>query len=102
MSLLSRMLRVSLIAVSAAATSSYAHAQEPGGSPPPVPREMRAIWIATVDNMDWPSRAGLSTEQQKSELVAILDKAAELRMNAVVLQVRPEADALYASKLEPW
>ena len=63
---------------------------------------MRAVWIATVDNMDWPSRAGLSSDQQKSELLAIFDKVAELRMNAVILQVRPAADAFYASKLEPW
>lgn len=71
-------------------------------SPPPVMREMRAVWIATVDNMDWPSRAGLTSKQQKDELTAIFDKVAELRMNAVILQVRPSADALYASKLEPW
>ena len=63
---------------------------------------MRAVWIATVDNMDWPSRAGLTSDQQKSELLAIFDKVAELRMNAVILQVRPGADAFYASKLEPW
>ena len=70
--------------------------------PPSVPRELRAMWIATVDNMDWPSKAGLSTEEQQRELVAILDKAVELHMNAVVLQVRPAADALYKSALEPW
>ena len=72
------------------------------GEPPPVPRELRAIWVATVDNMDWPSEAGLSTEQQQRELIAILDKAVELHMNAIVLQIRPAADALYDSKIEPW
>jgi uncharacterized lipoprotein YddW (UPF0748 family) len=75
-----------------------ASAQEP----PPVAREMRAAWIATVDNMDWPSRAGLSTAEQQRELIAMFDRLVELRMNAVVLQVRPAADALYESKLEPW
>ncbi len=70
--------------------------------PPPVARELRAAWIATVDNMDWPSRAGLSTAEQQRELVAMLDRLVELRMNAVILQVRPAADALYDSKLEPW
>jgi uncharacterized lipoprotein YddW (UPF0748 family) len=52
--------------------------------------------------MDWPSRPGLPVAQQKSELIAILDRAASLNLNAIVLQVRPSADALYASKIEPW
>ena len=63
---------------------------------------MRAVWVATVGNMDWPSRRGLSTAQQQGELLAILDKLVALRMNAMVLQVRPAADALYASTIEPW
>jgi len=71
-------------------------------APPPVPREFRGVWVATVGNMDWPSRPGLSTEQQQAELIAILDTVAALHMNAVVLQVRPAADALYKSSLEPW
>ena len=60
------------------------------------------MWVATVRNMDWPSRPGLSTDEQQRELVAILDKAAELRMNAIILQVRTEGDALYNSAIEPW
>jgi uncharacterized lipoprotein YddW (UPF0748 family) len=70
--------------------------------PPPVARELRAVWVATVDNMDWPSKAGLPASEQQAELIAILDKLVQLRMNAVVLQVRPAADALYRSELEPW
>ena len=70
---------------------------------PPLPaREFRGLWVATVRNMDWPSRAGLSTAEQQQELLAILDRAAILKMNAIVFQVRTEADALYASKYEPW
>ena len=42
------------------------------------------------------------TPQQQAELLALLDKAVALRLNALVLQVRPGCDALYASKLEPW
>ena len=75
-------------------------AQSP--EPPEIAREFRAVWVATVSNIDWPSKAGLSTWQQQAELVAILDKAAALNMNAIVLQVRPAADALYSSALEPW
>ena len=65
-------------------------------------REFRAAWIATVANIDWPSRAGLSTDEQKAELVALLDRAVELGLNAVVFQVRPHADALYFTPKEPW
>lgn len=70
--------------------------------PPPVAREFRGVWVATVANIDWPSRKGLSTQQQQAELRAILDKVVALNLNAVVLQVRPMTDALYASPLEPW
>ena len=71
-------------------------------APPPVPREFRAAWVATVANIDWPSRPGLTTRQQQDELLSILDRAAAMKLNAIVFQVRPAADALYASKLEPW
>ena len=63
---------------------------------------MRAAWIATVSNIDWPSTNNLPTARQKAELLAILDEAARLRLNTVILQVRPACDALYASTLEPW
>src|SRR4030095_10240917 len=65
--------------------------------PPPVTRELRGLWVATVGNMDWPSRPDPSTDRQQRELVAILDRAAALKMNAIVFQVRPEADAFYPS-----
>ncbi|HST06781.1 MAG TPA: family 10 glycosylhydrolase [Gemmatimonadaceae bacterium] len=70
--------------------------------PPPAPREFRGVWVASVENIDWPSQPGLSTQEQKDELLGILDRAAALHLNAVILQVRPAADALYASPLEPW
>src|SRR5204863_6408027 len=65
-------------------------------------REFRGAWVASVKNIDWPSKPGLSAAQQKAELVRILDRCAQLRLNAVFLQVRPACDALYASALEPW
>jgi uncharacterized lipoprotein YddW (UPF0748 family) len=71
-------------------------------SPPAVPREFRAAWVASVHNLDWPSRPGLPVDQQKSELLQILDQAAALHLNALILQVRPSCDALYASPREPW
>lgn len=71
-------------------------------SPPTVPREFRGAWIATVANLDWPSKPGLSVPEQKAELIARLDRAVQLHLNAVIFQVRPMADAFYASSLEPW
>jgi uncharacterized lipoprotein YddW (UPF0748 family) len=71
-------------------------------SPPPPPREFRGTWIATVSNIDWPSKPGLSTDAQKSELIQLLDRAKNLKLNAVILQVRPACDAFYVSTIEPW
>jgi uncharacterized lipoprotein YddW (UPF0748 family) len=67
-----------------------------------VAREFRAAWVATVGNIDWPSKPGLSTWEQQQELLAILNRVASLKMNAVVFHIRPGADAFYDSKLEPW
>lgn len=71
-------------------------------APPELKREFRAAWVATVANIDYPTKPGLSVDQMKSEMVAILDKCAELKMNAIIFQVRPHADALYKSSYEPW
>ena len=70
--------------------------------PPGVQREFRATWIATVANIDWPSKPGLPVKQQQDEMIQMLDRAVKLNLNAVVLQVRPACDAIYASKIEPW
>jgi uncharacterized lipoprotein YddW (UPF0748 family) len=81
---------------------------KPGGSGetarigPRVEREFRGVWVATVDNIDWPTKPGLSTEVQKKQALAILDSVAALQLNAIVLQVRPHCDAMYSSQLEPW
>ncbi|MFF8969341.1 glycoside hydrolase family 10 protein [Streptomyces sp. NPDC014995] len=64
--------------------------------------EMRGVWLATVANRDWPSRPGLSAAQQRSELLARLDLAVRNRLNTVMFQVRPTADALWPSSYEPW
>ena len=71
-------------------------------TPPPIPREFRAAWVATVAHIDWPSKRGLTTAQQRAEMLELLDKAQSIGLNAIVLQVRPAADALYPSALEPW
>jgi uncharacterized lipoprotein YddW (UPF0748 family) len=65
-------------------------------------REFRGVWIATVDNIDWPTAPGLATSQQKEQLIALFDAAKRLHLNALILQIRPAADALYESDIEPW
>ncbi len=65
-------------------------------------REMRGVWIATVKNLDWPSAPGLSTQEQQKEIDVILRNMKSLGLNAVFLQIRPEADAFYKSSIEPW
>jgi uncharacterized lipoprotein YddW (UPF0748 family) len=65
-------------------------------------REFRAVWIATVDNIDFPTKKNLSIEEQKAEILKDLELAKDLKMNAVIFQVRPMCDAIYDSKIEPW
>lgn len=69
---------------------------------PALPRECRAAWVATVANIDWPSRPGLSAEQMRAETEALLDCASALQLKLLIVQVRDAADALYPSALEPW
>jgi len=64
--------------------------------------ELRAAWIATVDNIDWPTRGNYNTESQKQEFIKMLDMHQRNGMNAVVVQVRPATDAFYPSPYEPW
>lgn len=65
-------------------------------------REFRASWVATVANIDWPSKPGLSAGRQQQEAIILLNKLQQLGMNAVIFQMRPTADAFYPSELEPW
>lgn len=74
----------------------------PDAGIPAAPREFRGVWVATVSNIDWPSKSSLPVTQQQAELIRLLDRAREMKLNAVLLQVRPASDALYHSALEPW
>jgi uncharacterized lipoprotein YddW (UPF0748 family) len=64
--------------------------------------EFRASWVASVENIDWPSKKGLPVDSQKVEFIRMLDMQKSLGMNAVVVQIRPAADAFYSSTYEPW
>src|SRR5262245_1960310 len=68
--------------------------------PPVLQREMRGLWIATVANIDWPSRTGLTTDQQRAELIDLLSRAASTGINTIIFHVRPAGDAVYQSSLE--
>ncbi|GAB3647553.1 glycoside hydrolase family 10 protein [Echinicola sediminis] len=65
-------------------------------------RELRAAWIATVNNIDWPSKPGLSAAQQQQEYIRLLEKLQAAGMNAIIMQIRPTADTFYPSSYEPW
>jgi uncharacterized lipoprotein YddW (UPF0748 family) len=100
---------IALAALSACAISPVApqlslmrEAPELAGSAPQADREFRAAWVATVANIDWPSKKGLSKEDQQAEVRTIVANAVELGLNALILQVRTSADAFYPSRLEPW
>ncbi|CAN5816921.1 hypothetical protein BH11PLA1_BH11PLA1_17380 [soil metagenome] len=64
--------------------------------------EFRAVWVATVANIDWPSRKGLPPATLRAEMVTILDAIASIHANAVILQVRPACDAIYPTPNLPW
>ncbi len=69
---------------------------------PKAMREFRAAWIASVANINWPSKPGLTTDQQQKEAIDLLNLLEQHHFNAAILQIRPQADALYQSELEPW
>ncbi|MBC8035377.1 MAG: family 10 glycosylhydrolase [Chitinophagaceae bacterium] len=91
-----------LILLHSSAKAGFLLAEDSMIAPPKVPAEFRGAWIATVANINWPSAPGLSTEVQQQEAIRLLDFLKEHHFNAVIFQVRPQADALYESKLEPW
>lgn len=64
--------------------------------------EFRGVWIATVDNIDWPQRGDTNPATQRADFIRLLDLHQKNGMNAVIVQIRPAADAFYPSALEPW
>ncbi len=91
-----------LITFAGCSTTKTAVTGDPSGRTPGAEREFRAAWVATVANINWPSKPGLSVEEQKSEAIALLDLLYKNNFNAVVFQVRPHCDAMYKSDIEPW
>ncbi|MEV0482279.1 family 10 glycosylhydrolase [Streptomyces sp. NPDC050508] len=95
------MAALSTLATTGSASAETGSAAAETGRPRAV-TEMRGVWLSTVANRDWPSRPGLTAAQQRTELIAHLDAAVRDRLNTVIFQVRPTADALWLSPYEPW
>jgi len=98
-------MRIFLLPILTVLSLCAAHAQEyraSGEKPQQLAQEFRAVWVATIYNIDWPSRAGLSAAQQQAEMRTLLDRMVSLKMNAVILQVRSQCCAAYESRIEPW
>lgn len=66
------------------------------------PTEFRGVWVATVDNIDWPSQGNFNSDSQKVEFIKLLDMHQHNGLNALIVQVRPCSDAFYPSQYEPW
>ena len=64
--------------------------------------EFRAVWVATIENIDWPDKKGMSVDEQKAQFIHLLDMHQHNGMNAVIVQIRPAGDAFYPSQYEPW
>lgn len=92
---------ITFVALTSCTPTKHLPAISPGSKPQAM-REFRAAWVATVANINWPSKPGLPVDSQQKEAVALLDFLQQHNFNAVILQVRPQADALYKSDLEPW
>lgn len=94
---------IPLLALCTSTTAIHAREYAPSKeSPPKIAQEFRGAWVATIYNIDWPSKPGLSAAAQQAEMRTLLDRMVDLRMNAIILQVRAQCDAAYPSKLEPW
>ncbi|TDD12591.1 glycosyl hydrolase [Nonomuraea deserti] len=88
------------LAAAASAVPLPAYASTTGHIPPL--RQMRGMWIASVVNINWPSKPGLTADEQKAEYLAWLDVAVQRKLNSVFVQIRPTADAFWPSPFEPW
>jgi uncharacterized lipoprotein YddW (UPF0748 family) len=91
-----------LLLLHACSSSKKTTKDEAANQTPHAEREFRAAWIATVANINWPSKPGLTTKEQQDEAIVLLDFLQKNHFNAAILQVRPQCDALYKSDLEPW
>jgi uncharacterized lipoprotein YddW (UPF0748 family) len=86
---------IAILFLSACSASRKPQSNSPAADQPKAAAEFRAAWVATVANINWPSKPGLPVEDQQKEAIALLDFLKDNHFNAVIFQVRPQADALY-------
>ncbi len=79
-----------------------AYCQLPISSTAQTKAEFRGVWVATVENIDWPSKGNYNSDSQKVEFIRLLDMHQRNGMNAMIVQIRPVTDAFYPSQYEPW
>jgi uncharacterized lipoprotein YddW (UPF0748 family) len=65
-------------------------------------KELRGVWVTTAFNIDWPSSATLSSDEQKTEFVNLIEAHHKNGINAIFVQIRPAAEVFYESQFEPW
>ena len=82
--------------------AARAQAVADADGPIPPKRELRGMWIATVENIDWPNQRGEAPEQYRRDYRRLLDAGQRAGLNAVFVQIRPASDAFYKSSIEPW
>lgn len=93
---------VAIYAASVASAAAQFEVNVAAMTPPAPMREFRGVWVSSVGESSWLLRTGTDVVAQKAELIAIMDRAELLKLNAVIFQVRPQCDALYESRHEPW
>jgi uncharacterized lipoprotein YddW (UPF0748 family) len=83
--------------------SDHVHPQIPSNRTPYAPkREVRGVWISTINNIDWPLSRTDPPSKQQADFIVLLDSLTRLGINTIFFQIRPAADAFYASRFEPW
>ncbi len=65
-------------------------------------KEFRGVWVATVDNIDWPDAPTINSDVQKAAFIKLADMHKRNGMNTLIVQIRPSADAFFPSQYEPW
>ena len=99
---ISLFLLLSISATSEVYSSNHLYISDEKNQDEPVKSEFRAVWIATINNIDWPSKPNLSVDDQKKEFLLLLDTFQKFNLNVVIFQVRAASDTFYPSQTEPW
>ena len=83
-------------------TAGGERAAQAANAPSAARDDFRAVWVATVYNLDYPNAATTDAAALRAQADEILENCVDMGMNAVILQVRPSGDTLYPSELFPW